>query len=121
MPLDTSLAQLMSEMFAPMGRITIRKMFSGGGIYCDGLMFGLIARDSVYLKSDAGSRHRFEFEGMGPFVFQGRGKTVVLSYWRMPERLFDDAEEALDWGREAMRAARMAAVAKAKKKPRGSR
>ena len=29
-------------------------MFSGGGIYCDGLIFGLIADNVIYLKADDG-------------------------------------------------------------------
>jgi DNA transformation protein and related proteins len=121
MSLDGRLAALVEELFRPLGIIVVRRMFSGGGVYCDGLMFGLIAGNVVYLKADARSRKAFAAEGATPFVYQGRNKPVAMSYWRLPERLLDEPDEALEWGREAVRAARDAVIARAKKRPRGSR
>ncbi len=119
MALDPRLAELAEELWGQLGHISVRKMFSGAGIYCDGLMFALIAGDVLYLKADAQSRARFEAEGMGPFVYLGRGKPIAMSYWRMPDRLLDEPDEALDWGRAALQAARAAQKQPAKTKPRG--
>jgi DNA transformation protein len=52
-------------------------------------------------------------------VYQGKAKPVAMSYWRMPERLLDDPDEALAWGRNAVRAAQSARAAPRKTKPRG--
>jgi DNA transformation protein len=117
MALDLRLAEFVEELFRPLGIIIVRRMFSGGGIYCDGLMFGLIADNVIYLKADARSRAAFEAEGLRPFIYQGPRKPVAMSYWRLPDRLLDDPEEALEWGREALRAARDAIIRR-KKKPR---
>lgn len=119
MPLDPHMADLAGELFGRMGTIAVRKMFGGGGIYCDGVMFALIADDVLYLKADRQLQPRFEAEGMGPFVYQGKSKPVAMSYWRMPERLLDDPDEALDWGRAALRAARDVRTTRTKAKPRG--
>jgi len=119
MPLDPRMSELAEELFGPLGTISVRKMFGGGGIYCDGVMFALIADGAIYMKADARSQADFEAEGLGPFVYQGKARPVAMSYWRMPERLLDDPDEALNWGRVAVRAARAAQTRLVKTKPRG--
>jgi len=119
MVLDLRQADFVEELFAPLGIVVVRRMFGGGGIYCDGLMFGLISDGVIYLKADARTRGAFEAEGAYPFIYQGRKKPIAMSYWRLPERLFDDPEEALAWGREALRAARAAVTRRlSKSRPR---
>jgi DNA transformation protein len=118
MPHDAALAALIEELFGPLGAVAVRGMFGGAGVYCDGVMFALIAGDTIYLKADARSASRFDAEGLEAFVYQGKRKPVAMSYRRMPERLLDEPDEALAWGREALSAAQAAASARTKK-PRG--
>ena len=47
-----------------------------------------------------------------------KGRTIVLPYWRVPERLFDEPEEMLVWARAALAAARRVAEKKRPKKAR---
>jgi DNA transformation protein and related proteins len=94
------------DLFAPFGPVTIRRMFSGAGIFRDGLMFGLIVRDVIYLKADAASAEDFVREGCGPFTYtrgkgKGRPSEHALPYWRLPERLYDDPDELAAWARKA--------------------
>jgi len=98
------------DLFAPFGPVTVRRMFSGAGIFADGLMIGLIVRDVIYLKADDASAADFEREGCKPFTYT-RGKTSgrpsqhALPYWRLPERLYDDPDELAVWARRAFAAA----------------
>jgi DNA transformation protein len=102
-----------------LGSITTRRMFSGAGLYCDGMIFALILRDTLYFKVDDGNRQAYEAEGLDPFTYQARGKTVRIgSYWQVPERLFDEPDEMLDWARAALAAARRAT---AKQRPKARR
>jgi DNA transformation protein len=106
-----------SELFAAFGRVDVRNMFGGGGIYAEGLMFGLIVDDVIYLKTDEYSATRFEREGCGPFTYDTkRGERALKSYWRMPDRLYDDPEELADWAKVALEAARRAAAQALKRK-----
>jgi DNA transformation protein and related proteins len=98
------------DLFAPFGPVTVRRMFSGAGIFADGLMFGLVIRDVIYLKVDDGNRADFEREGSAPFSYtrgkkSGRPSQHALPYWRLPERLYDDPDELADWARRAFAAA----------------
>src|SRR3546814_15901309 len=67
------------ELFAPLGGVSIRRMFGGAGLYCRGLMFGLIHDDTIYLKADAETAKAFEARGCGPFTYEGKGKPVQMS------------------------------------------
>ena len=118
-------AEFIRELFAQFRPVTIRRMFSGAGIFCDGLMFGLVIRDVIYLKADAASVAEFEREGCGPFTYT-RGKRArrptqhALPYWRLPERLYDDPDELARWAARAFAAAerkKFAPKAKSKLRP----
>jgi DNA transformation protein len=86
-------------------------MFGGAGIFCDGLMIGLIADGVIYLKADELGQAAFAAEGLGPFTYGKAKKRVVMSYWRMPERLYDDPDELARWAADALAAARRAHAA----------
>jgi DNA transformation protein len=108
------------ELFAAFGRVRARRMFGGFGIYADGLMFALATGGAIYLKADDETSAAFVREGMGPFTYRakGRGRTS-LSYWRLPDRLYDDPDELAGWARTAHAVARRAkAPKKAAKKAR---
>lgn len=106
MSLDPSLVLFVEELFASIGEIRVRRMFSGGGIYCEGVMFGLISRDIIYLKVDETSIPSFKAEGSSPFVYKSRSKEVQMPYWRLPERLLDERDEITDWAKKALSIAR---------------
>src|SRR6186997_1764271 len=95
------------DLFADFGPVTIRRMFSGYGISADGINFALALRAGLFLRADERTIPRFEAEGCRPFQYQTRDRTVtVMSYWQLPERLFDDPEELSVWARDALIAAR---------------
>lgn len=104
------------ELFGSIDAVSFRKMFGGVGIFRDGVMFALIADDTLYMKADESTRDRFEAEGCGPFVYEGKGRSVSMGYWRLPERLYDDPDEFRDWAISAFEVADRARQAKPKKK-----
>ncbi len=94
------------ETLEPLGDIRIRAMFGGAGVYYRDLMFGLIASETLHFKADDKNRSAFESEGMGPFVYNPpSGKTISMSFWELPERLYDEPEEMLEWAKAAIDAA----------------
>ena len=95
----------LSEVFATFGCIISRRMFGGHGIYRDGLMFGLVVSEQLYLKADAVSRHEFLALDLPPFTYLRQGKPMQLSYYLAPEDIFDDADAARYWAGLAFDAA----------------
>lgn len=102
--------EYIQELFAAFGPVSVRRMFGGAGIFADGLMIGLISDAEIYLKTDDQTVTAFEAEGQKPFTFGTKRREVVTSYWRMPERLFDDPDELAQWARAAFGAAQRSGV-----------
>lgn len=108
-------AEFLRDQLAPLGRVMLRRMFAKTGVFCDGVMLGMVADDTLYFRVDDENRAAFkEAESSPPLNYEKQGRTIDLSFWRAPERLLDDPDELVAWARVALAAARRVA-AKAKR------
>lgn len=113
-----SFAEFLREQLAPLGRVTLRRMFGKTGVFCDGVMFGMVTENMLYLRVDEQNRTTLkEAEDSPPLNYRKKGETIDLSFWRAPERLFDEPDELVEWARIALAAARRVA-AKRGRRPR---
>lgn len=117
MPVSPDFQAYLHDQFAPFGPIAIRRMFGGAGIFRDGLMFGLIADESLYLKVDDSNRADFEHAGMRPFTYTRKSKPASLGYYEVPADILEDPQELCDWAERAF----AVALAAARKKSSGGR
>jgi len=121
---SAAFAEFLQEQLAPFGRVTVRRMFGKSGVFCDGVMLGMVTENTLYFRVDDQNREIFrEAEAFPPLNYAKQGSTIGLSFWRVPERLFDEPEEFVAWAQAALAAARRVAakrerVAKRKGKPR---
>lgn len=95
-----------TELFAPLGTVAAKRMFSGAGLFCQGVMFALIVDDVLYLKADPEFQKDFAALGSGAFTYEKQGRKIALNFWQMPAECIDDAEKAVEWGRRALKVAR---------------
>ena len=114
--LDNPFHNYVEDLFANLGRIRIRKMFGGAGVYSGEDMFALIDKDRVYVKSDESLKERLQSEGGEAFEWTNpnTGKTIQMSYVSLPINALDDRDEASAWGRKALDVAIQARRAKVK-------
>jgi DNA transformation protein len=98
----------------------LRRMFGGHGIFCDGVMFALIADDVLYLKIDDETKPDFAAAGSEPFLYEKAGKQVALSYMTLPDAADGDIDALELWAHKALAAALRAQARKPAKtrKPR---
>ncbi len=114
-----SFAEFLREQLAPLGRVTMRRMFGKTGVFCDGLMFGMVTDDTLYFRVDDHNRAAFkEAQSFPPLNYEKKGSTIDLSFWRAPERLFDEPDELVTWARAALAAARRVAAKRQPTAPR---
>jgi DNA transformation protein len=93
-------AEFLREQLAPIGHLTMRRMFGKTGVFCDGVMFGMVTDNMLYLRVDDHNRAAFkEAESFPPLNYEKKGCTIDLSFWRAPERLFDEPDELVAWAR----------------------
>jgi DNA transformation protein len=115
-----SFAEFLRELLAPLGRVTMRRMFGKTGVFCDGVMFGMVTDNMLYLRIDDLNRAEFAEAGsVPPLSYEKAGRTIDLAFWRAPERLFDEPDELNAWARAALAAARRVAATRGRTaKPR---
>jgi DNA transformation protein len=117
-----SFIDLLQDQLRGMGPVSVRRLFGGAGLYAAGTMFALVSDETLYLKADETTRADFEAEGMQPFSYATKdGRNTLMSYWRAPERLFDDPDEMLAWATRALAAAKRSAAKTSSPKSRRKR
>jgi DNA transformation protein and related proteins len=101
------------------GEIVSRKMFGGVGLYCNGVFFGLIARDELYLKVDDATRGAFEAEGAKPFKPYA-DRPVTMHYYSVPLSILESAPELVRWAERAIAVATRAGATPPKRRSSAS-
>jgi DNA transformation protein len=112
-------AEFLREQLAPLGRVSMRRMFGKTGVFCDGVMLGMVTDNTLYVRVDDQNREIFrEAESSPPLNYQKKGSTIDLAFWRVPERLMDEPDELVAWARAALAAARRVAAKRGRAAPK---
>ena len=109
---DSEFAAYVVEIMQSVGPVYSKHMFGGHGIFLEGLMFGLIADKTLYLKVDKESKPDFTDLGLEAFSYNKNGKEMKMSYFQAPEEALEDMEVMNLWANKAYSAAIRAAVKK---------
>jgi DNA transformation protein len=79
----------------------------------------MVTENTLYLRVDDQNRAAFgEAECFQPLNYAKQGSTIDLSFWRVPERLFDEPDEFASWAEAALAAARRVAAKRARTAPK---
>src|SRR3981189_796158 len=120
MAASATYAEFLREQLAPLGRVTMRRMFGKTGVFCDGVMLGMVTENTLYFRVDDHNRGTFkEAESFPPLNYAKKGAIIDLSFWRVPERLFDEPDELITWAQAALAAERHGGPHGPKRAPRG--
>ena len=109
-------ASFVVDLMQSIGPVNAKAMFGGYGIFLEGLMFGLIADNILYLKADKESENEFKSRGLENFTYNKKGKELKMSYYQAPAEAMENSEEMNFWAVKAYSAALRAATKKRKKK-----
>ena len=94
----------MVDQLEDLGDVTPRAMFGGVGLYHRGIFFGLIARDTLFLKVDDENRGDYDRAGMKPFKpYPNRSGT--MKYYAVPVDVLESPMDLAAWARKAIAAA----------------
>lgn len=94
------------EMFQSLGPVSIRRMFGGKGIYCEGRILALELGGEILLKADLKSAPEFEEAGSRQWVYERKdGRPSAMPYWSVPDDAWDDPDLMAKWVRLAFEAA----------------
>lgn len=122
MAISAEYREFVRDLLAPFGQVQIRALFGGCGIYLDDVMFGLVFGEQIYLKADDVNRPDFEAAGQPAFVYPLKtGATASMSFFLIPDNLYDDADEMAAWAAKAFAAAQRSVKKKSPRKARKRR
>jgi DNA transformation protein len=93
------------ELLSGVGPCVAKRMFGGWGISTDGMNIGLIAWDTLYLKTNAATEPVWLAAGAMPFVYEAKGKAMKLHYHTPPDEALESPALMLPWARLALEAA----------------
>jgi DNA transformation protein len=114
-----SFAEFLREQLGPLGPVAMRRMFGKTGVFCDGVMLGMVRDNTLYFRVDDDNRAVFkEASAFPPLNYAKKGGSIDLAFWRAPERLFDEPDELVAWARAALEAARRVAAKRKRTAPR---
>lgn len=105
MPKDLAFLAHLDELLDPLGKISSKIMFGGHGIYCNGIIMGLVIERAFYLKVDEQTKSAFINAGCKPFVYDTKTKTVEMSYWSAPDEAMESSEQMFPWAKFAYESA----------------
>ena len=92
--------EYIQDQLSMWGNIDKKRMFGVLGLYRDGIMFGIIAKDIVYLKVDDSNINEFLDAGSTSLkVFKNNSE--VPSYYELPVDIMENAEAFIEWAKES--------------------
>jgi DNA transformation protein and related proteins len=103
--------EYIDEVFSSLGPVTVKRLFSGQGIYFDGLIIAAVMDGEILLKADEVSAPEFAQAGAEQWTYtypSGKlaGKTIRMPYWNIPADALDNPQELEKWVGLAFEAAK---------------
>jgi DNA transformation protein and related proteins len=89
------------EQLALLRGVTSRRMFGGVGLYAEGLFFGLIDDDVLYLKVDDSNRSEYTSRGMDAFRPFKDKPLYSMTYYEVPAEVLEEPEDLARWARKS--------------------
>ncbi len=102
MPVSDEFLSFVVDQLSGWGVVTVRRMFGGAGLYRDGKIFGLVADDIAYLKTDASNRVPFIKAGSSPFnPYPDKARKSSLCYYTIPAEVLENRDELARWAQRS--------------------
>ncbi len=105
MAVDDGYLEYILDQLSLVEGVSARKMFGGAGLYAEGTMFGLIADEELYFRTDDGNRQVYldrESHAFQPW----EDKPMTMPYHLVPEDVMESPPELAEWARDALAAAK---------------
>ncbi len=90
------------DQLAGLERVTARRMFGAIGLYCDGVFFAIVSRDTLYFKVEDLNRTQYQSRGMRQFQPFRDKPLLSMSYFEVPADILEDPDQCVEWARTSL-------------------
>jgi DNA transformation protein len=92
------LADYYADVFAPLGAISVDRLFGGWRYRLDGQAFAFVVGDGLYFRVGDGLRAELESRGSQPFTYAKRnGRVTITRFVSAPEADLEDEDALRVW------------------------
>ncbi len=102
---DKEYIKYIEDILGDFGSIKTKAMFGGYGVYKDNLIFAIIVDNELYFKADKTTMLFFKERESEPFTYKSKGKSVSMSYCKVPDQILEDKDLLSEWVNIAFEAA----------------
>ncbi len=81
--------------------VNTKRMFGCVGIYADGLMFGIIAKETIFFKVHETNKEQYLKAGSAPLKLF-KNNSIVASFYEVPIAILEDASLFAVWAEESL-------------------
>ena len=90
------------EQLAAVKDLRSRRMFSGVGLYCGDLFFGLVHDDTLFFKTDGSNSADYIAKHMPRFMPFPDRPEAVMAYYQVPAEIIEDHEALVTWANRSV-------------------
>lgn len=92
------------DLFPAIPNLTSKAMFGGYGLYSHGHIFGIIVKETLYLKVGEVNQADYQNGESRPFQYIRPDGTVGgMSYWTLPTEVLEHPDQARVWAEKAIK------------------
>jgi len=81
--------------------IITKRMFGCVGLYADGLMFGIIAKETIFFKVDETNKEQYLNAGSETLTLFKNNSTVA-SFYEVPIEILEDSDQFVVWAEASL-------------------
>ena len=81
--------------------VNTKRMFGCVGLYADGLMFGIIAKETIFFKVDETNKEQYLNAGSETLKLFKNNSTVA-SFYEVPIEILEDSDQFVVWAEESL-------------------
>ena len=94
------------EYLSPLGEIGCRSLFGGYSLTVENVVFAMVSEGELYLRACEQTEVYFVKQASPPLLYNKRGRTIELNYYRVDEGLWGDREKLVQLSMDALFSAR---------------
>jgi len=81
--------------------VNTKRMFGCIGLYAEGLMFGIIAKEIIYFKVDSTNKNNYLEASSKPLKLF-KNKSIVASFYEVPIEILEDSGQFVVWAQASL-------------------
>ena len=92
-----------TDLLAPLGEMSVGRMFGGTLLKHRGKQLGIVMGDILYFRISEKLQDKYKSHGSKPFQYRKKtGLVTVKAYWSVPDDVIEDREALVAWAEEVL-------------------